>query len=146
MSESAAVVTGIHGDFAEVEVAALPSACGSCGDRGHCGKAQAGPRRFAVTNTIGAHTGDHVVVSVADGAVLKAAVLSYLMPLAFVIGGAAVATAWIGEGMPAVAGAAAGLLVGLAILRVAHARFALGREPRLAVILKRRTSTFDKEA
>ena len=139
MSESEAIVTRIDGALAEVEVAAMPSACGKCGDRGHCGKPQAGPRRYALPNAIGAQAGDRVVVCIADGAVLKAAVLSYLMPLVFVIAGAAAATAWIGEGLPAVAGAVSGLCVGLAVLRLANANLARGREPALALRLKRPT-------
>lgn len=139
MSESEALVTHVKGEFAVVEVAAT-SACGSCGDKGHCGKAQAGPRRYAVPNTIGAVQGDRVVVCVADGAVLKAAALSYLMPLVFVIGAAAAATAWVGAGLPAVAAAAGGLVLGLGALRWLNGRFAQRREPCLAIRLQRRSS------
>jgi len=146
MSESEALVTHIEGEFAVVEVAALPSACGKCGDKGQCGKGQSRPRRFVVPNTTGAQVGDQVTVCVADGAILKAAALSYLMPLLFVIAAAAAATAWFGDGLPAVAGAAAGLLLGLAVLRAANTRFACRREPWPTVRLQRRTSTIDKEA
>jgi len=141
-----AVVTDVKGDFAVVEVAAAASACGKCADRGACGKAPAGPRRYAVRNTIGALPGEQVVVAVPDGAVLKAAALSYLMPLLFVIGGAVAGTAWGGDGLPAVAGAALGLMAGLAVLRLAGTRMARGREPRLALQLQRHVIHFDKEA
>lgn len=136
MSESEALVTRVAGDFAEVEVAALPSACAKCADQGGCGKLQAGPRRYAVRNTIGACVGDRVLLSVADGAVLNAAMLSYLMPVAFVIGGAAAATAWLGDGLPAVAGAAIGLLVGLVLLRISHLRMLTSGKPWLRLTLK----------
>ncbi len=125
-NESEARVTGVAGEFAIVEVEGLPSACGKCGDKGGCGKPQAGPRRYAVRNTIGARVGDPVILSVPQGAVLKAAALSYLMPLVFVIGGAAAASSLLGDGMPAVGGAALGLVVGLAVLRAMNARMARG--------------------
>ncbi len=136
-NESEALVTRIVGDFIEVEVAALPSACGKCDDKGGCGKPQAGPRRYAMRNTVGARVGDHVLLSVPGGAVLKAALLSYLMPLVFVIGGAAAATAWLGDGLPAVAGAVLGLAAGLVFLRISHTQLATSREPWLRLTLKR---------
>lgn len=146
MTESEALVIGLADDFAVVEVAALPSACGKCGERGGCGKPQAAPRRYVVRNVIGARPGDRVVVAVPDGAVLKAAALSYLMPLLLVIGGAAAATAWAGEGLPAVAGAAGGLAAGLAILRMTNARLTHGREPSFALTLQRTVINTEKES
>lgn len=146
MSESEGLVTDVKGDFAVIEVAAAASACGKCGDKGACGKAANGPRRYAVRNTVGARPGDRVVLSVPDGAVLKAAALSYLMPVLFSIGGAAAGTAWGGEGLAAVAGAVLGLMTGVAILRMTAARFACGREPWLALRLQRHVIHFDKEA
>lgn len=134
-NESEARVTGIAGEFAVVEVDALPSACGKCGDKGGCGKPQAGPRRYAVRNTVGARVGDRVLLSVPDGAVLKAAILSYLMPLVFVIGGAAAGTAWFGDGLPAVAGAGAGLAAGLIVLRLWNLRLAKSRASWLRLTL-----------
>ena len=88
MSESEAVVVRVEDDLAYIEVRSDVSACGSCGDKGHCGKSQAGPRQYAVHNTVGAAAGDVVVVSVPDGAVLRAAALTYLMPLVFLLAGA----------------------------------------------------------
>jgi sigma-E factor negative regulatory protein RseC len=136
MSESEARVMSVAGEFVVVEVEALPSACAKCGDKGGCGKPQGGPRRYAVRNTIGARVGDRVVLSVPEGAVLKAAVLSYLMPLVFVIGGAAAAMAWFGDGLPTVAGAASGLLLGLAVLRIWNVRMASGSGSWLRLSLK----------
>ena len=145
-NENDAIVTRIDGAFAIIEVDEAASACGSCGDKGGCGRSQAAPRYYRVRNTVGARAGDRVVVAVPDGAVLKAAALSYLMPLAFVIGGAAAGTAWGGEGLAAVGGAAAGLLAGLAVLRLLNARFARGREPWLTLRPKRNFIPIDKEA
>jgi sigma-E factor negative regulatory protein RseC len=126
-TEREGLVKGISGEFAVVEVEAMPSACGKCGESGGCGKPQAGPRRYAVPNTIGARVGDRVILSVPQGVVLRAAVLSYLMPLVFVIGGAAAAMAAFGDGAPTVAGAALGLAFGLIILRILNMRMARSR-------------------
>lgn len=142
MTESEAIVTRVEGDVAFVEVNAMASACGKCGDKGGCGKSHTGPRHYSLSNSVGARPGDAVIVSVPDGAVLKAAVLSYLMPLLFVLTGGAAGSAWGGEGLPAVAGAAIGLLVGLAVLRL----FAQGREPWLTMRLKSHIISIDKEA
>lgn len=136
MSESEALVTGIAGEFAVIEVECLPSACGKCDDKGGCGKPQGGPRRYAIRNTVGAKVGDRVVVSVPEGAVLRAAALSYLMPLVFVIGGAAAAMAGWGDGAPAVAGAGAGLAVGLVVLRILNLRMARSTGSTLRLSLK----------
>ncbi|OHC63453.1 MAG: hypothetical protein A2045_04735 [Rhodocyclales bacterium GWA2_65_20] len=146
MTESEAVVTAVEGEFALIEVATTASACGSCGAKSHCGTAPPGPRRYAVRNRVGVRAGDAVIVAVPEGAVLKAAMLSYLMPLLFVIGGAAAGTEWGGEGLPAVAGAAMGLMAGLIALRFFNARCARGREPWLTLRLKRRVIPIDKEA
>lgn len=133
MSASEAVVTRIEGDLAFIEVKDDVSSCGSCGDKGHCGKSQTGPRRYAVRNSVGAAPGDTVVVSVPEGAVLRAAALSYLMPLLFLFAGALFAAARYGDGLPAVAGAVLGLAAGLAMLRALSRRNACGAEPALAI-------------
>jgi sigma-E factor negative regulatory protein RseC len=136
MSESEALVTGLAGEFAVVEVDALPSACAKCGDKGGCAKPQAGPRRYAVRNTVGARVGDRVILSVPEGAVLKAAGLSYLMPLVFVIGGAAAAMATLGDGLPTVGGGVGGLVLGLAVLRIWNTRMARNSGSWLRLTLK----------
>lgn len=133
MSESEAVVVRVEDDLAYIEVRSDVSACGSCGDKGHCGKSQAGPRQYAVHNTVGAAAGDVVIVSVPDGAVLRAAALTYMMPLAFLFAGAMFASAQYGDGLPAVVGAVLGLLAGLAALRAVSRRAACRAEPALAI-------------
>ena len=133
MSASEAIVMRVEGDLAFIEVKDDVSSCGSCGDKGHCGKSQAGPRRYAVRNSVGAAPGDTVVVSVPDGAVLRAAAMSYLMPLLFLLAGAVFAGARYGDGLPAVVGAVLGLATGLAALRLLSRRNACGAEPVLAI-------------
>ena len=139
------MVIRVDGDIAFIEVNEMASSCGNCGDKGGCGKSQA-VRRYSVRNSAGARPGDAVIVSVPDGAVLKAAALSYLMPLLFVLVGGATGSTWGGEGLPAVAGASIGLLAGLVVLRFSNALFSRGREPWLALRLKRHVISIDKEA
>lgn len=136
-SESEAVVTRVEGEFAYVEVRESAAACGSCGGKSQCGKSQSGPRHYAVRNTVGAAPGDTVIVAMPAGAVLRAAALTYLMPLLLLLAGAALATHWFGDGLPAVAGAASGLLLGILLLRVLSQRAACGAEPTLRANFKR---------
>lgn len=145
-SESEAVVVRVADDLAYIEVRDAVSACGSCGDKGRCGKSQAGPRHYAVRNTVGAAPGDIVVVSVPEGAVLRAAALSYLMPLLFLFAGALVAAAQWGDGLPAVLGAALGLAAGLGVLRLVSRRAACGAEPSLELKFKRPIIAINKGA
>jgi sigma-E factor negative regulatory protein RseC len=146
MTESEAIVTRVEGEFAFIEVKGGASACGSCGERSRCGKPQPGPRRYAVRNVVGAAPGDAVVVSVPEGAVLRAAAISYLMPLLLVLLGAAIGSNLIGDGLPAVGGAATGLVLGIVALRVLSSGDMFTREPKLAFKLKRSFIPIDKEA
>lgn len=146
MTESEAVVTRVEGEFAFIEVREGSAACGSCGGKSQCGKSQTGPRRYAVRNIVGAAPGDTVVVSVPEGAVLRAAALTYLMPVLLVLSGAGFAARWFGDGLPAVGGAVAGLLLGILALRLLSRRAMCAREPKLAFALKRPFISIDKEA
>lgn len=146
MNESEAVVTRVEGDSAVIEINGPASACGSCSTKSSCGKAQPGMQRYVVNNAGGMKVGDRVLVSVPDGAVLKAALLSYVMPLVFVIGGAMMGSAWNGDGLPAVAGAALGLITGIVVLRISNTWFANRRNSWLAVKLDRQHRIhFNKE-
>ena len=72
-------------------------------------------------NDIGAAVGDQVVVSVADGAVLRGIGLVYLLPLALLVAGAAFGSALAGEESQrdgyAAAGGALGLIAGFLLSR-----------------------------
>ncbi|MBI4987086.1 MAG: SoxR reducing system RseC family protein [Rhodocyclales bacterium] len=137
MNQSEARVIRLEDDCAIVEVQEAPSACGNCGKNGQCGSAIPELRHYSVCNTVSARPGDRVIVSVPEGIVLKAAVLSYLMPLLFLFAGAGLAAASFGDGLPAVAGAALGLAAGLFVLRLIDGRILCGKEPRLALKLQR---------
>lgn len=149
MNESPAVVKAVDGDYAVVEVASAGPACGRCTERDGCGKSMldfgAAPRRYAVRNAIGARAGEEVLVAVPDGAVVRAALLSYFVPVATAIGGGAAVSALWGGDMAAVAGVAAGLAAGFGFLRLWDRRLAAAREPLLVMKLKRQVISFEKE-
>ncbi len=93
MLETRAVVIQVEGREAVVE-ASHGGGCGQCsGDKG-CGSGKLSqlfcssqPRRFRVLNSISARPGDEVVITVADGAVLRGATVLYLLPLATLLAG-----------------------------------------------------------
>ena len=91
MLETRAIVVQIEGRYALVN-ASQGNGCEQCNGKGcgsgkltqlFCGK----PRRFRVDNSIDARVGDEVIVSVADGAVLRGIGLVYLLPLALLVAG-----------------------------------------------------------
>lgn len=113
MIEHTALVVRTEGELAWVR-AESPSSCGACGGKG-CGSSlwvrMLHPREpeYQVANPIAAVTGESVVVGIEDGALLRAAVAGYLVPLLLMLLGAVAGSAW-GEPV-ALAGALAGLLV-----------------------------------
>jgi sigma-E factor negative regulatory protein RseC len=133
VSDSEAVVARLDGEHAWLEVC-RPSACGNCASAGTCGSGHGG-RLQRVRNTIGARVGDAVIVTVADGAVLKAALWSYLMPLLLGLAGAAVGAALAGDA-GALIGLVGGLTAGTVLLRVVGTRLAARREPLLSMRIK----------
>ena len=117
-----AIVTRIEGDIALVEAAAAGTGCGRCNEAGGCASGLLAQtlrpeRMYRLPNHIGAAVGDRVVVSVAEGAVLRAALLAYLLPLSLLMAGAALGTVMMHDDVVALAGAAIGLAAGLTLLR-----------------------------
>lgn len=126
------MVVRLEGGDAWLEILDRPSGCGKCDSAGSCG---AESRLQRVPNSIGARVGDRVLVSVADGAVMKAAALAYLMPLALALFGAVVGAGLGGDGT-AVAGALAGLGIGWLVLRRTGKRIGCSREPLMTLRIK----------
>ena len=112
MSRCEARVVAAEGREVWVEVPGRAPICGSCATADACQTGllgmEAGPRRYRLENRIGARVGDRVQLTVADGSVWHAALVSYVLPLLLAIGGAA-----IGQFASGDAGAVAGLLAGL---------------------------------
>ncbi len=112
MTRCEAVVVAVAGREVWVEVPERAPICGSCRTADACQTGLLGlgigPRRYRLENRIGACVGDHVQLTVADGTVWRASLLSYVLPVLLAIGGAA-----IGQFAAADAGAVAGTLAGL---------------------------------
>lgn len=120
MMEQEAIVARVEGDQVYIELGGDGSGCGRCHEAGGCRSGlfsqifRPGPRQFRMANSIGAAPGDRVVVRVAEGATLRAALLVYLVPVVFLLAGAFVGTA-LGEGSAGSdAAAVVGALLGLA--------------------------------
>ena len=120
MTHCDAVVVAVAGREVWVEVPERAPNCGSCKTADACQTGllglSAGPRRYRLENRIGARVGDHVQLTVADGTVWRASLLSYVLPLLLAIGGAAIGQFAAGD-VGAVTGMLAGLGFGLVLLR-----------------------------
>jgi sigma-E factor negative regulatory protein RseC len=120
MSQCEAVVVEASGGEVLVEVPGRAPTCGNCKTSDACQEGlfglSAGPRRYRVANPIGARVGDRVQLTVADGTLWRASLMSYVLPLLLAIGGAVVGQSLAGDAW-AVAGTLAGLGCGLVLLR-----------------------------
>lgn len=120
MSQCEAVVVAVADDEVWVEVPERAPTCGSCKTEGACQTGllglSAGPRRYRLENRVGARVGDQVQLTVADGTVWRASLMSYVLPLLLAIGGAAIGQFATGD-FGALLGTLAGLGCGLLLLR-----------------------------
>lgn len=119
MTESEAVVTRLEGDYAWVD---LQSGCTTCDAVGGCGLSDGkGKPQQRLLNEVGAQIGDRVVISVRDGAVLRAAFYCYLLPLALLFALAASGMAVANE-IGSIIGALTGLALGWLLVRLTGRR------------------------
>lgn len=94
------------------------TACGLCGQTRGCGNSIWGKlfahqsTAFKAQNRINAKVGDSVIVGINEKALLKSAMLLYLLPLATMLIGAILAKQFIATELSAMLGAAAGLGLG----------------------------------
>ncbi len=115
-----AVVRGLEGDFALVEVE--QGGCGRCHEKGGCGGQHltqmfcSGPKAWRVANTIGARQGERVLIAISEGSVRRVANLAYGLPLLAAISAAAVGSA-LADDAGAMVGAAFGLVAAFSYLR-----------------------------
>lgn len=120
MMDQEAIVARVEGDQAYVEVGGAGAGCGRCHEAGGCQSSVLGrlfrssPRQFRILNLIDAAPGDQVIVRVASGATLRAALLTYVLPVLFLLLGAVVGTGSAVTGNNDVS-AAVGALFGFAI-------------------------------
>lgn len=109
MTESEALVTRLDGDYIWVDIGVD---CSSCSGSGGCGLGDGkGKRPQRIRNAVGARVGDKVVLAVPSGAVFRAAVYCYLLPLALALFLAAAGMVLGGE-LGSIIGAIVGLMVG----------------------------------
>lgn len=125
MTESEAIVVRVDGDHLWLGV---DNGCSGCDKVSSCGAGEGRLQR--VRNTIGARAGDKVIIAVPEGAVLKAALRSYLVPLMLALGGAVAGTSFGGD-----PGAVVGTLLGLAVGWMSL-RMTSHREPEVNMRLK----------
>jgi sigma-E factor negative regulatory protein RseC len=125
MSQCEAVVVDANDREVWVEVPGRAPSCGKCSNTDACQEGllglSAGPRRYRLDNLIGARIGDHVQLTVAEGTLWRASLLSYVLPLVLAIGGAVIGQLQAGDGAAAI-GTLAGLGCGLALLRASEMR------------------------
>jgi len=94
------------------------SACGLCGQTSGCGNAFWGKlfahkaSSFKAQNHINATVGQSVIVGIDEAAVMKSALILYLVPLATMLLGAILATQIVDADLSAMLGAAVGLVLG----------------------------------
>lgn len=131
MLETRAIVVKLEGQEAIVE-AVQGGGCGLCGGGKGCGSGKLSqtlcvrPRQFRARNDINARVGQEVQVAVADGMLLRSALILYGIPLLLLFCGALLGGHWIagaaGRDGGAAIGAAAGLLAGFFLARILASR------------------------
>ena len=118
MLETRAIVVQVDGKHAFVQ-SNQGNGCGQCSGKG-CGTGKLSqlfcskPRQFQVDNPVNARVGDEVIVSIAEGAVLRGIGLVYLLPLLLLLVGATLGSLLAAQAEQRDIYAAAGAFSGLA--------------------------------
>jgi sigma-E factor negative regulatory protein RseC len=141
--EERAVVAEAGDGYAWVEIEGR-SACGACHAGDGCGTAALAKvwsgRRVRIRAVAGLplRPGDEVIVGLADGVLLRGALLAYLLPVLLLLGGALLGdAAFAGAGEePVVLAGALGLGLGFLAARVLSRRFQ--DDPRFQPVVLRR--------
>lgn len=125
MIQARAIVERLEGDQVWVRVSEQAGGCGRCHEPGGCRSVKIAhlfkppTESFCLPNSIGARPGDPVLISIDDGAPLRAALASYaLSAVLMVVGGAIGALACSTADLAVLAGALAGLLLAWACNRL----------------------------
>lgn len=129
-----AIVTRTDQDHVFVKVNEQPGGCGRCHEEGGCSSGaltqifrSRNCREFRLPNNIGARDGDKVMVSLADGVTLKAALAVYMLPVVCILLGAWLGT-WLagpsGSDRLATLGAVTGFIVSMVLVAVYRRRHA----------------------
>jgi sigma-E factor negative regulatory protein RseC len=107
-------ILAIHDGRATIRVEP-PAGCASCGGRGTCAGGRSDNATISLPVAASALPGAVVTLAIGDGALVRGALLAYLLPAVSMLAGA-VALASAGD-LAAIGGAAAGLALGLIALR-----------------------------
>lgn len=94
----------------------LPPSCTSCGSRSSCGSGNSAAATVLLSVPASARPGEMVTLSIAEGPLVRLAMLVYFLPAVTTLLGA-ISLADGGDAA-AVGGAAVGLLLGLVMLRI----------------------------
>jgi sigma-E factor negative regulatory protein RseC len=130
MIETRAIIIRLEGNEALVE-STQGGGCGNCDSENGCGSGKLSqlfctePRRFRVLNESNAQVGTLVQVSLAEGVLLRSALLMYMLPLASLVSGAAIGGLWMdGESSEifSAAGGFAGLSLGFVMAKALSSR------------------------
>lgn len=119
MLETPAVIVKTDGRLAVVQTSQAEG-CEQCEGRG-CGAGKLArlfcskPRQFQVVNPIDAGVGDQVIISVAEGTILRGICLAYMLPLLLMLAGAMSGAIVAAQPEQNDGYAAAGALLGLCI-------------------------------
>lgn len=136
LSQTGRVVSVVAG---EAVVALAAGGCSGCGQKSACGLGRlAGAARENLVRLPacdGLRAGDAVMLEAEGGALLRAALLGYLVPALSLVIGAVGGDAWLGSDAGAVAGAGAGFLGGLLVVRAGASR--LSRHTVVAASVER---------
>ncbi len=122
MIEQAAVILALESESASQSIATLEivrkTACGLCGQTRGCGNSIWGKLlnhksvNFKAQNSINAKVGDSVIVGINEAALMKSALLLYMVPLAALFIGAILASKLNGSEAAPILGASIGLVLG----------------------------------
>lgn len=137
MLETRAIVIRLEGEDALVE-STQGGGCGHCDSEKGCGSGKLSqlfssqPRRFRVRNEAHAQPGAEVQISVAEGALLRSALLMYVLPLLLLLAGGALGGQLARDAASADGYAALGGVLGL-VLGFLLARWLAARQRGVGV-------------
>ncbi|MBN2885415.1 MAG: SoxR reducing system RseC family protein [Chromatiaceae bacterium] len=121
------------------------SGCSQCASASQCAPSLLGALlgngwvRLRLANTLDVRPGEPVIVGLPGGALVRAALLAYLLPLFTLVLGAGLASLWTAREAPVVLAALAGLASGL-LLAAQIARWLERHHPERPRLLRRATS------
>lgn len=120
--ERSGTIIGAHGGLARIRLEPAP-ACSGCGSRGTCGSAAGKPQIVVLHLPEPSIPGARVTLTLPESSVALASLLGYLMPAVGLLLGAVIAAGLFSGDLPAVLGAAGGLVAGLFGVRLMSGRF-----------------------